>query len=393
MTCSYQTDIRIFHCDLHPDVNFNIWINRRKVNLIYCQLKWIKALRNKSKLKQHIVALFPQTQLHTLNPQLLCLPSSKAAQGKEEYGNCRQSVTAPFCCSIMVLSTGCSPSAETCSGLAPRHGLQFLQKNLHLLWHVILCGLQGTHLLWHLKQFLPFLLLWPWCWEGCFTFFLTPLCHAAFSLSCRPLPRGGPASLICSAVSCVHCRAAWNQLCLHRATHTRAPELNTEAQTQSWTLRTSWPSPVLSFKLCPKSHLWDTGGQTHRLIWTHSNNFVLTRCWCTKCKTLLSSAQFCICADLCGGAGAGAEPVGGASSEDFWSERGSGAHPSISHSLSKMQYHLTFQSCKKSNSSTIKQKGNPKTWVTEDWEIFLNVRFVSALLWVWERGNRRKAEK
>lgn len=42
----------------------------------------------------------------------------------------------------------------------------------------------------------------------------------------------------------------------------------------------------------------DTVGQTHRLIWIHSNTFVLITCWCTKCKTLLSSAQFCVCAGL-----------------------------------------------------------------------------------------------
>lgn len=57
----------------------------RKTKLIYCQLKQIKSLRNKFKFKKHIalhVAFFPQTQLPTLNPQLLCLPLSKAAQGK-----------------------------------------------------------------------------------------------------------------------------------------------------------------------------------------------------------------------------------------------------------------------------------------------------------------------
>lgn len=97
-------------------------------------------------------------------------------------------------------------------------------------------------------------------------------------------------------------------------------------------------------------------GQTHRLIWIHNNNFVYQHIMSTKCKTLLSSAQFCSCAGLCGDVGA--EPVAGASSEDFWSEGGSGAHPSISHSLSKTQWYLTVQSCKNSNSSTIKQRGN-----------------------------------
>lgn len=68
------------------------------------------------------------------------------------------------------------------------------------------------------------------------------------SLTCSAVSRGGSAAEL-PGTSCV-----W-----HRATHTRAPELNTKAQTKSWTLRTSWPSPVLSF-LCPKSYLWGHSG-------------------------------------------------------------------------------------------------------------------------------------
>lgn len=253
MTCSDQTEIRFFHHDLCPNVNFNIWINTRKANLIYCQLKQIKSLRSKSKLKQHIPFLLPS--LLRLNftlwtPNFSVSPCPRQ-HSKVEYGHCSQSVTASYCCSIMGPLHRLQSFSKACSGMAPLHGPQFLQKNLHLLTA-----------LWSAGKILPLLLLSPWCSEDCFTFFLTPLCRAALCPFLQTPPDMCCASPVCSAVSCggFLTELPGTSCVLHRATHTRAPELSTEAQTESWTLQTSWLSPVLSFKLCPKSHLWGHSG-------------------------------------------------------------------------------------------------------------------------------------
>lgn len=180
VTCSDQTEIRIIHCDLHPDVNFNIWINMRKDNLIYCQVKQIKSLRKQKQIKPAHFFLLPSfLRLNSTlwTPILSASPCPKQHRAKWNMGVAVGLQQLLSVAPSWVLSTGCSPSA--CSGTVPLHALQFLQKNLYLLWHVIFYGLQGKHLLQHLKQFLP-LLLWPGCSEGCFTFLLTAFCHAAF---------------------------------------------------------------------------------------------------------------------------------------------------------------------------------------------------------------------
>lgn len=173
VTCSDQTEIRFFHHDLCPNVNFNIWINTRKANLIYCQLKQIKSLRSKSKLKQHIPFLLPS--LLRLNftlwtPNFSVSPCLRQ-HSKVEYGHCSQSVTASSCCYIMGPLHRLQSFSKACSGMDPLHGPQFLQKNLHLLTA-----------LWSAGKILP-LFLSRWCSEDCFTFFLTPLCHEHFALS------------------------------------------------------------------------------------------------------------------------------------------------------------------------------------------------------------------
>lgn len=73
-------------------------------------------------------------------------------------------------------------------------------------------------LLWHPEHFLPLLLHWPQCSQGCFSypFFLAPYYHAAFlPLLKYTSPKEPPPCLRGSAMSCSGwVGAGWNQLCL-----------------------------------------------------------------------------------------------------------------------------------------------------------------------------------